>query len=455
MSRQESPTVDRVAAALGDEPPTHRRIFAALLGVTVLRDLLTVNVPLAILQPPDTFRLPWFDLLPILPRTPLTEAAAHGALGIMALAAAWMVLRPAGPWAPLALLAGYGAAFFVDQRSYTSNQYLLLLCLGLVAAWSGRAPAAAWPRLALRLLFTSVYVAAVAAKIDAAWLDGLIVREALLHYGTMWGPMGLDDALGAGHPIYVATAGLTLALEAFLVVGLWVPRLRVAAVALGVALHVGIEALMPVRCFSYLMIAGYVLYADRPPAPRAEPAWRWLAGGVAFAVAVAGGFRAAGIYPLPPTNLLAVGAGVSLAVLLCRRAVLEQPAHPARRGLRAAILTTLAIAHAALLIKPLVGGGDRFGFRMFRQIVVVQAETRARVGDRWRTYPMLGATDYWFPTAAAYYWESWDEHQVFLQGYADWILPVSGAEDARVVARFRVNDGPVRQAAYAPGGGPP
>ncbi|MCA9561397.1 MAG: hypothetical protein KC583_22780, partial [Myxococcales bacterium] len=100
--------------------------------------------------------------------------------------------------------------------------------------------------------------------------------------------------------------------------------------------------------------------------------------------------------------------------------------------------------------RPYLGGDDRFAFRMFREIVVVQAETRAQVGGRWRQYPMVGATEYWFAGAPGYYWESWREHRDFLQGYADWILGASGAEDVRVVARYRINDGPVQQAVFAP-----
>ncbi len=433
---------------VGDEASVWRRVFAALLGVTVLRDLLSVHVPAMSLRPPDAFRLPWLSALPIVERTAETLLLAHVALAVMSAAAAWMVLRPAGRWAPLALLVGYGAAFLADQRHYTSNQYLLLWCLALVVVWGAREPAPAWPRLALRLLFSAVYVAAVITKIDPAWFDGLVIRESLLNYGPVWG--AIDAAVPAA--AYPVAAWATVVVEAFLAVGLWVRPLRRWAIGLGVALHVGIEIVMPVRCFSYLMLAGYALYldADAVPRPRREPAWRWLGAGLGFALAVAALGWACDLYPLPPVNLAAVGAGVLVAVGLGRRPVAERPAAGARPALRAVAFGGLVLLHAALLAKPYLGGDDRFAFRMFREIVVVQAETRARIDGRWRQYPMVGATEYWFAGAPGYYWESWREHRDFLQGYADWILGASGAEDVRVVARYRINDGPVQQAVFAP-----
>ncbi len=112
------------------------------------------------------------------------------------------------------------------------------------------------------------------------------------------------------------------------------------------------------------------------------------------------------------------------------------------------------MVHSALIIKPWVGGNDRFAFRMFRQILVVGADTRVKLEGRWMKFPMHGATAYWPEGQPKYYWESWGEHRRFLQAYAEWAQVNGGADATRVVARMRINGGKTRVVVFIPGAPP-
>jgi hypothetical protein len=55
----------------------------------------------------------------------------------------------------------------------------------------------------------------------------------------------------------------TLVIEAFLPIGLWIPRLRWIAILLGVVLHLGIEMSMNLFLFEWVMILGLLSFVPR------------------------------------------------------------------------------------------------------------------------------------------------------------------------------------------------
>ena len=431
-------------------PHAPRRLFTALLGLTIIRDLLSIHVPLTLFPKDGDFVMPWFEWLPLPTASLFTTLFAHICLVAMAVAAVRMVASAHVRWSPVLLLFFYGWAFASDQRDYTSNQYLLLLALGLVAIWRPTGIGLDWGRLTGRVLISSVYLAALSAKLDAAWLSGFVFDESVRHYGTLW-PRLLDDPSPA---LSQTLAVGTMAVEAALLVGLWIPRLRRGAMVLGVAFHIGIELLLPVRTFSYVMVAGYVLFLSPG---QAQALCHRIEGrgplvGLAAALGIAIAFNVLGVYPLPLEALALVTVGALLGLVSSRRSPSPtQPFSGWPPRLAAATAGVWLLIHGALLAKPLLGGDDRFAFRMFRQVLIVGADTRVKLEGRWMKFPMHGATAYWPEGKAKYYWESWAEHQRFLQAYAEWAHVQGGAEATRVVARFRVNGGPTQVMVFTPG----
>jgi len=431
-------------------PHAHRRLFAALLGLTVIRDLLSIHVPLSIFPKDGDFAMPWVAWLPLPSASALTTLVAHAALVAMAIAATRMVVQDRVRWSPVLLLVCYGWAFLSEQRDYTSNQYLLLLALGLVAVWRPTDAGFDWGRLSGRLLISSVYLAALVAKFDEAWLSGFVFDESVRHYGVLWNRLfeAPSEALAVG----IAVGAM--AIEGLLLLGLWVPRATRVVMVIGIAFHIGIELLLPVRTFSYVMVAGYVLFVSRADADALCRRFtaRWAHIGLAGALGITVFFWVSGVYPLPLDGLGMVVVGVFLGLRLGS----SPPSSPSTLAgwpprVAAAGFALWLVVHSALIIKPWVGGNDRFAFRMFRQILIVGADTRVKLEGRWMKFPMHGATAYWPEGQPKYYWESWEEHRRFLQAYAEWAQVNGGADATRVVARMRINGGKTRVVVFTPG----
>jgi len=186
---------------------------------------------------------------------------------------------------------------------------------------------------------------------------------------------------------------------------------------------------------------------------RITPRWGLIGLGGAFGIAAF--FRVIEVYPLPAQNALWVVIGLVAAWWWTARG--HRPA-PSLAGwpprLAAATAGLWLLVHVGLLAKPALGGDDRFAFRMFRQVLIVKADTRAKLEGRWMKFPMHGAAGYWPEDAPKYYWESWTEHRRFLQAYAEWALSNSGAQGIRVVARVRVNGGAAKTVVFSPGAEP-
>jgi len=216
----------------------------------------------------------------------LTTAAVQGTRG-------WWTVPLVSPYGVLALLAIAALALVLGWRTrvasvvvaflliavqrrdvYVLNSGdLLLRELALLVAlmpagetWSldarrrgGSRSRAPWGLRLLQLQVSAVYLFSVTAKLHGtSWQDGSAVGKALQ----------LDDLQRFVLPQSFATSVTlsalltygTLVVEAFLVVGLWLPRTRWWAMAAGVAIHLGIEVTLLIGWFSFTAIACYLAF---------------------------------------------------------------------------------------------------------------------------------------------------------------------------------------------------
>lgn len=140
-----------------------------------------------------------------------------------------------------------------------------------------RAP---WALRLVQLQISGLYLFSVWAKVRGhSWNDGTAVGMALQ----------LEDLQRFAVPPGVATSLLvstlltysSLAVEAALAVGLWLPRLRYVVMAAGIGLHLGIEASLLIGWFSLAVVSSYVAFvpAEHLRAARAAVAARASARG--------------------------------------------------------------------------------------------------------------------------------------------------------------------------------
>lgn len=120
------------------------------------------------------------------------------------------------------------------------------------------------PGWGLRTVLAQVsilYAWTAVAKSSPLWTSGLTFSRQV---GPGWVRDGLDAMnpwLGPGALSgYALAANLVLAVQVFLAVAIWIPRLRWAAVGAGLAFHVGVEVLdFRIGLFSYYMFGLYLL----------------------------------------------------------------------------------------------------------------------------------------------------------------------------------------------------
>ena len=170
--------------------------------------------------------------------------------------------------------------FFSSQLYYHHHLYLYLLCFGLLAIspcgeqlsvdrWrkgAGATPVTMTRHPAVRLfqvLVSCIYLFNAISKTTPEWFSGRVI-EHLLALQTIQGHL-MEGAVGA-LPSWLLGSGV-VATEYFLAVGFWWPRTRLLAVALGVALHLGIMSAMYVSSFSVQMLSLYVFFFFRPGMP--------------------------------------------------------------------------------------------------------------------------------------------------------------------------------------------
>lgn len=192
------------------------------------------------------------------------------------LAGAAMIVGLAAPWSAGLVSATSAAALLADQQTYSNHLLLLVILSGLIA-WSGAGAAWTirnyydtrqvpyWPAFLIKVQITTLYAWTAIAKINPDYLSGAVLEVNLR--GWVHVPAELLPALAVA----------TIVVEAFLAVALWVPGVRVAALVMGVGLHISIPLMLiqpaPLIPFAVLMFAGYaIVAADAWPGLVRKPA---------------------------------------------------------------------------------------------------------------------------------------------------------------------------------------
>ena len=201
----------------------------------------------------------------------LPVVSPYGACGLLAVAAVALVLG----WRTRVAAVVVAVLLVVLQRRdvYVLNSGDLLLrelavFVALMPAgetWSldarrrGSQLRAPWALRLLQLQVSALYLFSVVAKLHGtSWQDGTAVGKALQleDLQRLVVPQGLATSVTLSA---LLTYG-TLLVEAFLVVGLWLPRTRWWAMATGVAIHLGIEATLLIGWFSLTVICCYLAF---------------------------------------------------------------------------------------------------------------------------------------------------------------------------------------------------
>jgi predicted DCC family thiol-disulfide oxidoreductase YuxK len=254
--------------------PANARVLGVVragVGVAALMELAASAPRMAELAAPDALRLPI-----------LAPVASLFYDAWLCVALAWLV-------AGLAFVLGWRTTFsgtalalvFLgvvtsDQQLYSNHSYLIALSVTLLTlAGAGRSwsldarregtdaePVPAWALLALRAQLSLTYAFAVLAKLNPSFLSGSVVAASLRRDGLAvpvdWQTFELMFVLSV----------VVIACEAFLAVGLWIPRWRAAACTIGLALHVGIVVVMQsawdLAVFSVVTLSLYVAFAEAP-----------------------------------------------------------------------------------------------------------------------------------------------------------------------------------------------
>jgi hypothetical protein len=124
-------------------------------------------------------------------------------------------------------------------------------------------PRAPWGLRLLQLQVSGIYLFSVVAKLHGtSWQNGTAVGKAVQ----------LEDLQRIVVPQWAATSVTvsafltygTLVAEGFLVFGMWLPRTRWLAMAMGVAIHLGIEATLLIGWFSLSIISCYLAFVPAP-----------------------------------------------------------------------------------------------------------------------------------------------------------------------------------------------
>ena len=153
----------------------------------------------------------------------------------------------------------------------------LLIWLPLDAKWSvmalrdsknaHRTPTAkdAWALRLIQFQMTVIYASTALCKLEGeTWQNGSavgFVSRMTDNFGRWISPEWFD--LPWITPL--ATWG-TLAVEAFLPFGLWIPKIRWLAIGLAALMHLGIEASMNLFLFQWVMLLGLVSFAGKSKA---------------------------------------------------------------------------------------------------------------------------------------------------------------------------------------------
>lgn len=122
--------------------------------------------------------------------------------------------------------------------------------------------APAWGLRLAQVQITTVYVSTVWLKLlSQDWRGG----DALYYVGRLddlFGRFPLPAWLFENPAAYHAATWSVLALELFIPIGLWVPRLRKRTLALAVLLHLGLDYAMNLFLFEWIMLVGLLAFLE-------------------------------------------------------------------------------------------------------------------------------------------------------------------------------------------------
>lgn len=225
---------------------------------------------------PDAIHLP---IVPWLPA--LSEVAWLRCEQVALVAALLLALGVATRLAAAALLLFFAYPLLYSRFDYYHHIFHIVAVLPFfvfarcdehwsVPAWrrpGPRPPRTILPLRMIQVWTTWIYVSASLGKTSGEWLGGSVLAAAVEDRHTD-GPIAAA-VLAVVPP--AAIAPLIWALQAFIPVGLWIPRLRPYALAAGLLLHLGIDAMMHVESFSLQMLALYLVFLrtdERAGSPR-------------------------------------------------------------------------------------------------------------------------------------------------------------------------------------------
>lgn len=399
-----------------DERPTRRALLLPLLAAIAVKDLEIYDVPRSLLSKPGDIRLPWTSLVHGIRYGETADLVAFGAL--VAVFAAALTLSRVG--SALVLLL-YAWAFAADQRGYTNNVFLFMTLLALVIVEPRTDPSAKWPTTVVKGLVTIIYLVGALMKLGSDWTSGFILGEAFEHYHGVYAKV---FAVHSPAAFRVMALG-SLAVEAFMAFGLWFRRMRRIAFAVGMIFHVAIDLLLPVRIFSYVMIASYVVFFDDEELASITSWWE-ARGPFARALVVVGAGTGVnfvlgpllGLQAFPSRNMMALV--LSIVVLLGVRIAFPNAKPPGEsrvlvpRTLRIPIVALLAVLELFLVTKPLFGFDNRFGWRMFTEVLKLRVSAEALGPDGWTP---LAVTP-WSADQPSYHWDSLGEERAQLRAWA-------------------------------------
>jgi hypothetical protein len=307
------------------------------------------------------FRFVFFAVLAVDAFLQISHAPRYGAGDFNVPHFAWLPL-PVGRDAMLALdlilmhlfvLAAFGVAtrwvvplaagldayyYFSSQLDSYQHHYLvvLLLIIASFVPWHSRDRyVKSW---ALRLLMVQIallYAWAAIAKLHPLWLDGTTLQAQI---GKKWARELIEGTVG-----YAGASWLVVLAELGLAAAWLLRRATLAALAVGVGLHVGIELTgFRIGQFSYVMLALYLLML--PTAMVRVPKLPEPRGAIAIAalgVALVAGVVAWLASPLPVgAAVVVVTAAIAGAAFAVQRTATVGAAH------LAACLLALVLAHA-------------------------------------------------------------------------------------------------------------
>jgi hypothetical protein len=252
-------------------------IVRMLVGLAAIGFALEAWVNIGRVLLPQVVDMPYVAWYPRLP-----AAALPLFIGLWLCAALAFVLGLGTRLCGAIVTLSMAYTLFFDQQLYSNHLYLATLVVLLLtiaqsgarfsldARWSGgRDLILEWPILLLKIQISIVYFYAALLKVNPQYLSGALLAG-------FW-PLNELAALPGGWssvPILPIIAVVSILTELFLAAALWVPRLRLLALVIGVGFHMviiwtggaqpGVPDL-PFAIFALVTVAPYTLFFDFPP----------------------------------------------------------------------------------------------------------------------------------------------------------------------------------------------